>query len=426
MPLPVPNPTEDESSWMDRCMGNSTMNDEYPDPKQRAAVCHSQWGEKSMSDIGIGFSLIGIGEKPESSAAPAKILLIRDGDPGWTGTKALMDAQGAKEVVESFARQGVDLVIDYEHATVDSEESFQKAPAAGWVKALEYVPGQGLFAAVEWTDTARQEIETRQYKYFSPTVFIDKKTRRVYKLHSVALTNRPATRYQRELLAASLGLLSHARKGKQMELKALKAALIAAGVKLAEDANDDLILAATVEFIGAVKAAPSLEAVAAKLGLDKGATCEVVVAKVSELLTNVPATEYKAVTARLESLENQTKDWVSHELVACAIDSAKLNPNDEKQMAWARNYAKADQAGFKSWSDSAPALYSSGRMVKASQSLDNDKEPTRDELVKASLKEFGDNREKFRNVEPWAYVNGDLIGKGMAKLTDDEKKALKV
>jgi HK97 family phage prohead protease len=43
MPLPSPNAGETESHFINRCMANPTMNEEYPDPSQRRAVCQSQW-----------------------------------------------------------------------------------------------------------------------------------------------------------------------------------------------------------------------------------------------------------------------------------------------------------------------------------------------------------------------------------------------
>jgi hypothetical protein len=49
MPLPTPNKDEKESDFVSRCMGNKTMNDDYPDEKQRAAVCYSQWNKKETS-----------------------------------------------------------------------------------------------------------------------------------------------------------------------------------------------------------------------------------------------------------------------------------------------------------------------------------------------------------------------------------------
>lgn len=39
MPIPSTKENEDKSDFMARCMSDSTMNKEYPDKKQRYAVC---------------------------------------------------------------------------------------------------------------------------------------------------------------------------------------------------------------------------------------------------------------------------------------------------------------------------------------------------------------------------------------------------
>ena len=41
MPIPKPNKDESKKDFITRCMGNPTMNKEYPDPDQRYAVCNS-------------------------------------------------------------------------------------------------------------------------------------------------------------------------------------------------------------------------------------------------------------------------------------------------------------------------------------------------------------------------------------------------
>lgn len=46
MPIPGPKKSEKQSDFVSRCMGDNTMNKEFPDQKQRAAVCYSQWKEK--------------------------------------------------------------------------------------------------------------------------------------------------------------------------------------------------------------------------------------------------------------------------------------------------------------------------------------------------------------------------------------------
>jgi hypothetical protein len=43
MPIPNPEKSEKEGDFVSRCMGDETMNKEFPDQKQRAAICYSQF-----------------------------------------------------------------------------------------------------------------------------------------------------------------------------------------------------------------------------------------------------------------------------------------------------------------------------------------------------------------------------------------------
>lgn len=51
MPLIKPKDGENKKDFLERCMSNKTMNEDYPDNKQRYAVCNSQWERKSASSI---------------------------------------------------------------------------------------------------------------------------------------------------------------------------------------------------------------------------------------------------------------------------------------------------------------------------------------------------------------------------------------
>lgn len=46
MPLPKPGKGEPENGFIGRCMGDPKMRSEFPDQKQRAAVCYAQWRRK--------------------------------------------------------------------------------------------------------------------------------------------------------------------------------------------------------------------------------------------------------------------------------------------------------------------------------------------------------------------------------------------
>jgi phage I-like protein len=123
-----------------------------------------------------------------------------DREPLWVDREALA------ALVAHFRERGLDLVVDYEYQTL----SGRKAPAAGWIRELEIriageTPGpqDGLWARVEWTDTARQHLAAREYRYFSPVLRLEEGTRRPLALLHAALTNTPAINGLAPLVAKS-------------------------------------------------------------------------------------------------------------------------------------------------------------------------------------------------------------------------------
>ena len=57
MPLPTPNDKEKKSDFIARCMGNPTINKDFKDQKQKAAVCYSQYEKakkKAKASIEFG------------------------------------------------------------------------------------------------------------------------------------------------------------------------------------------------------------------------------------------------------------------------------------------------------------------------------------------------------------------------------------
>lgn len=47
MPLPRPSENESRDTFISRCMGNDTMNNDFPDNDQRMAVCQRQWEDRN-------------------------------------------------------------------------------------------------------------------------------------------------------------------------------------------------------------------------------------------------------------------------------------------------------------------------------------------------------------------------------------------
>lgn len=51
MPIPQRKENEDNQKFVSRCMGNETMKKDYPDVKQRVAICLGQTGKKSKNSL---------------------------------------------------------------------------------------------------------------------------------------------------------------------------------------------------------------------------------------------------------------------------------------------------------------------------------------------------------------------------------------
>jgi len=51
--MPSPRKGESQSDFVSRCMSSGESKNSFPDPKQRAAFCHSQWKNKGKSSAGI-------------------------------------------------------------------------------------------------------------------------------------------------------------------------------------------------------------------------------------------------------------------------------------------------------------------------------------------------------------------------------------
>lgn len=127
---------------------------------------------------------------------PAGAFKARDGRPkDVQAGHWYIDGQVATRLIAKAAALATDLVIDYEHQTLNSAENGQPAPAAAWFKgrALEWREGLGLFATqVDWTKNAAAMIAGKEYRYLSPVFSYDKRTGEVLELHHVGLTNFPA------------------------------------------------------------------------------------------------------------------------------------------------------------------------------------------------------------------------------------------
>ena len=85
-----------------------------------------------------------------------------------------------------------DVVIDYEHQSLNTVDNGKEAPAAGWANTFLATDGGLLCVNPQWTPRARAMLENDEYRYISPVFTYDGETGEILRLHSIALTNTPA------------------------------------------------------------------------------------------------------------------------------------------------------------------------------------------------------------------------------------------
>lgn len=104
----------------------------------------------------------------------------------------LFDADAAKAVLAAYSKHGVDLPVDYDHAMTAEGSRHEDRKAAAWFD-LEVRDGELWMCNIRWTPAAAKGVTDKEWRYFSPAVVVNTKTRRAVELVNVALTNTPAT-----------------------------------------------------------------------------------------------------------------------------------------------------------------------------------------------------------------------------------------
>lgn len=250
---------------------------------------------------------------------PTRVLVAPWGDIESESGSFRVDDISAELSMEAFAKHGTDVPIDYEHQTLGGRYSSPsgQAPAAGWIKALSARPGVGLFAEIEWTEQATEQLASKQYRYLSPVALVRKSDRRLIGLHSVALTNKPAIR----------------------------------GMK-------PIVNRASASMDGDADVTARNEAEATMCG-DPPATLEVLRTQLS-LSCDVDAhTVVAAASARLATLEESRRQDRVERKIERAVQSGRLVG---AQLEFARALAMKDESLFDDWLETAPVVLSLGKI----------------------------------------------------------------
>jgi hypothetical protein len=109
-----------------------------------------------------------------------------------------LTVEDLRDIVRNFRkRQTGDVVIDYDHSTLNAGDGEPK-PAAGWLKGIDDEPDENgvLWGHAEYTQRASKMVAAKEYKYASPVIewrLRDKTTgqQQGATLTSLALTNSP-------------------------------------------------------------------------------------------------------------------------------------------------------------------------------------------------------------------------------------------
>jgi phage I-like protein len=270
----------------------------------------------------------------------------------------VVDEASLMSMAAEFRSRGVDLVIDYEHQSLQGE----RAPAAGWIKELE-ARGDGLWARVDWTRQARDYLEKKEYRYFSPVLRLDPETRRPVALMHMGLTNVPAIKHLPPLVARWGGAVP-AEGPRPAEAAvgapAAKMDSVKERAKMVEELKRLMGLEPEVEE-GTVcgKAMEAFRDLAATLNLPG----EVSVAQLKGAVEALKAGAMRLLKteAALQTLKGRLASETADRLVEEALKAGKVSP---AQHGWALEYCRRDPEGFQTYADRAPKLVPLGEELQ--------------------------------------------------------------
>lgn len=398
------------------------------------------------------YGLIELSNKqPVPSAAPSRLLLLSFGTTQSKKGPFKIDAEAAAAILESFRANGVDLPIDRHHQTLGGDYAAPdgSAPAMGWIKDLQIVAGEGIYAEVEWTAQGRRHIEAGEYRYLSPVLVHRDSDRAVRQLHSVALTNKPAILGARPIAhSAEIVLDENEPLDKETLMNELEKFLAQLREKLgiAADADQAAVMTALDDRVASARAGGELRRMVCKaVGVEENATLSALSEKLTEKLSAhgeaepdpakfVPLSVYqqdtKALRSRVEALTTNQRKLEVERFLTTGYSEGRINAAQEPK--WRERYL-ADPAA----AQSALEMIPEGTFPKAGQqAVHSDGAPpsstspvagNRASVIARARKDFAADRADILKIcsGEEAFVIGELAAAGLVTtLSDDEKKLL--
>lgn len=273
-----------------------------------------------------------------------------EGKGGW-----YVDDTNGYALAEQINQSKIKMMIDYEHQTLFIAQNGQGNPAAGWINKADYISGEGLFADVEWTAKASQQIKGKEYRYISPYFYTDNDGK-VLEVINAALTNRPALHELHEAIATSQ--LNHQQEENTM-LKLLQALF-----DLPDATEEDIKAKLTALSAEKTKAGIALGAVYSELATQqqKAVALSKQANQVPDPSKYVALSEMKAVQDELRKLQETVVADKVEKMVEVALSEGALLP---AQKEWAIKLGKANPQALSDYLAVAPKHNLGDKQAKA-------------------------------------------------------------
>ncbi|AUZ80896.1 MULTISPECIES: phage protease [Aeromonas] len=286
----------------------------------------------------------------------------RDGRPfDVPGGHWQLDKTIATTLINRAKALGQDILIDYDHQTLNVEKTGKEAPAAGWYNGdeIEWREGQGLFIKPRWTERAAALVAAKEYRFLSAVFPYDAQGRPL-ELRMTAITNDPGVVGMQALAALSAQLIQPGQPAtltKENSMNELLKKLLAKlGIELTGDPTDEQLQKALTELDSlqaSAKKAPELEAA---LSAEKAslAALKAQPGGQVDLAQYVPVATYNALVAQVAALTAQVDTTDAATLIKEARTAGKVVAAEEEYLtAFA---AQKGVAALKALLDPRPAI----------------------------------------------------------------------
>lgn len=298
--------------------------------------------------------------------------------PHW-----ILTPERGRQIAAALNQRSIDLVVDYEHATLKAQESGDPAPASGWLKptGFQYIDGVGLCSTLfEWTEKAKGYIEAKEYKYTSP-VFFYNKAGEILGLHSFALTNTPNldTLPEARIAAAAQDFLSQ-QSDEDSQMKEFLE-LMRKRLGLAETASEEEILTAANSAFAQIDGVYGTTLAAGQTFTEAfGKAIELKVAANSQVdpAQYVPMAVYQEAVANASDAVSKAATKELDDLITAACSDGRLT--GKATIDWIKEQAKTNPEFAKAHIDSLPKIAALSQ--KQTTTVDLNKQTTQTDPLK--------------------------------------------